>query len=164
MHVLIVTPYYPPLVSGAGAYLADIVAGLIERGHRATVLLAQGSPSDVDQEGARVITMQGRIRGSTSIRLLAQALRVHRSIAVDLVIVGCAHPSGTLGLVLAARAIRRPLYIVAFGEDVSIASTSRLARATLPRVFRSAVGVLAASHFTASEVVRFGGSMDRCAW
>jgi phosphatidylinositol alpha-1,6-mannosyltransferase len=162
MHVLIVTPWYPPLVSGAGAYMADVAAGLIERGHRVTVLLAQGSPGDVDRDGARVITVHGRVRGTTSMRLLMRAIELHRSDPVDLVVTGCAHPSGTIGLFL-TRLIRRPLHVVAHGEDVSVAHTSRLARAALPRVFRSSASVLAASNFTASEVVRFGGSIERCA-
>jgi phosphatidyl-myo-inositol dimannoside synthase len=161
MHVLFVTPWYPPLVSGAGAYLADIADGLIERGHRVTVLLGQGAPSDTYRDGARVVTVHGRIRGSTSMRLLVRALELHRSDPIDLVVTGGGHPAGTIGLFV-ARIVRRPLYVVALGEDVSVAQTSRLARTCLRRVFATASGVLAASLFTAGEVVRFGGSIDRC--
>lgn len=161
MHVLFVTPWYPPLVSGAGAYLADIADGLIERGHRVTVLLGQGAPDDTIRDGARVITVHGRIRGTTSMRLLVRALELHRSDPIDLVVAGGGHPAGTIGLMV-ARTLRRPLHVVAFGEDVSVARTSRLARTCLRRVFGHANGVLAASRFTASEVVRFGGSIEDC--
>ena len=161
MHVLIVTPWFPPLVSGAGSYLADIADGLIGHGHSVTVVLGQGAAGVGERNGVRVITVRGRVRGSTSMWMLPRSVRLHRSHPIDLVVSGGAHPVGTVAALVAC-AIRRPLYVVAFGEDVSIARSSALARRCLPRVFASAEGVLVPSSFTAREVMNFGGSAVEC--
>ena len=52
MKVLLLTPYYPPLIGGAGTYLAGISRALIEAGNRVAVVSMQGKTGSYEHEGA----------------------------------------------------------------------------------------------------------------
>jgi phosphatidylinositol alpha-1,6-mannosyltransferase len=159
--MLIVTPFYPPVVSGAGRYGADIAGGMSQRGHRVTVLTGGGTPGTTDHDGVTVERVPGTFRGSTSLRITARAVARHRREPFDLIVSGVAYPMGVVAAAL-ARCLRRPLVVLALGEDVSVGEVSIVARWSLRRVFAQARSVVAISTFTRHEVVRFGADPDRC--
>jgi len=161
VHVVVLTPYFPPLVSGAGLHVADVAEGLQLAGHRVTVVMGQGEPGLSWYRVARVETVGSRVRGTTSLLMAIRTLAVHRRDPVDLVVGGLAHPAGFIGS-LAALLMRRPLAVIACGEEVSVGHTSRLARWCLWLTFKRSRAVAAISEFTRDEVIAMGGSPDRC--
>ncbi|MEO5902151.1 MAG: glycosyltransferase family 4 protein [Ilumatobacteraceae bacterium] len=161
MKIIVLTPFYPPVVSGAGRYLADVCEGLVAAGHEVTVLMAQGEAATEVRNGVTVKTVRSRVRGGTSALMAVCALGLHIRRRADLVIAGTAYPGGVVGA-LVARIIRLPLVVIAYGEDVSVGRTSRLARRCLPFVFRTARRTIAISEFTRREVIAQGGPADRC--
>ena len=161
MHVVLLTPFYPPMVSGAAEYVADVAEGLVKAGHRVTVVMGQGEAGLRWHRGIRVDTVRSKIRGATSAMMAMRAVQIHLRDSVDLVVSGTAQPTGFVAATVAA-AIRRPLVVVALGEDVSVGHTSRFARACLWMTFRRSRHVMAASDFTMREVLAFGGSLERC--
>ncbi len=161
MHIVVLTPYFPPMVSGAGSYLADVADGLVAAGHRVTVLLAQGEPGTRQRGPVTVETVRSRVRGATSVKLAIRSLQVHRRDRVDLFVAGLAHPTGFVTM-LAATLARRPLAVIALGEDVSIGHTSTVARLCLRETFRRSRIVVALSEFTEAEVTEIGRGRARC--
>jgi len=159
--IIVLTPFYPPVVSGAGRYLADMCEGLVAAGHKITVFMAQGEAGREVRNGVTVETVRSRVRGGTSVLMAVRAIRLHLRRRADLVISGTAYPGGVVGA-LVARLIRRPLVVIAYGEDVSVGQTSRLARWCLPFVFQTARRTVAISEFTKREVIARGGPADRC--
>ncbi|MEO5899721.1 MAG: glycosyltransferase family 4 protein [Ilumatobacteraceae bacterium] len=161
MHVLILTPFYPPLVSGAGAHVADIAEGLVAAGHRVTVLFGQGADGTTIVNGVKVEGAHSPVPLASSLWMMVRGLRTHHRDRLDLVIAGLAHPTGLVALLVAALC-RRPLAIVAHGEEVAVGRTSRLARYCLRVVLGGNRTVLAVSSYTRGEVIAMGGSPAHC--
>ena len=154
LNVLLVTPFYPPVVSGAGRYGADIAVGMAQRGHHVTVLTGGDRPGMVDLDGVTVERVAGPFRGATSMRIAGRALIRHRREPYDLIVSGVAFPMGVVGAIL-ARTMRRPLAVLAMGEDVSVGEVSRMARWCLRHVFVTRV---ASSPSAPSPAGRSSGS------
>ena len=161
MHVVVLTPFFPPMASGAGKYVANVAEGLTLTGHRVTVLMSQGAPGVSSYRGVRVETVRSKIRGMTSVMMAVRAMTIHRRDPVDLVVAGLAHPTGVVGL-LAAMVIGRPSAVIACGEEVTVGRTSRVARWCLWLTFKRARAVIAISEFTRNEVIAMGGLPARC--
>ena len=160
MHALLLTPFYPPDLSGAGHYLADLVDGLATAGHAVTVLHVGGRDYRTEHAGhVQIRPVRSRVRHTTLMVAVPHALALHLRRPIDVVVAGPAHPTGT-----AARWIgtltRRPLVVVAFGEEV--ADTSRSARRFLPSTLRRSRHVIAASSDTRRRVLGFGIPPARC--
>jgi phosphatidylinositol alpha-1,6-mannosyltransferase len=161
MDVLGLTPFFPPMVSGAAEYFGDVAVGLMQAGHRVDVVTSQGTGGTAVSGGVVVQSVRSRIRGASSLRMAVAAVAAHRRRNFDVVVAGAAYPNGVVaGLV--ARLIRRPLVVIAYGEDVSIADRSRLARVCLAHVWRAADKVIAISSFTRDHILRQGGSATSC--
>jgi phosphatidylinositol alpha-1,6-mannosyltransferase len=160
VRVLILTPFYPPAISGAGRYVAEVAAALASAGHDVEVLNASGVDA-TPIPGVVARTVSGRLRGSTSLVLLWRAVGAHRRESVDVVVTGVAFPMGVVAAMV-ARVVRRPLVVLAMGEDVAIGDASRTARIGLRRVFATASRVIAISNYTKATAVRLGASANDC--
>jgi len=150
------------MASGAGSHVANIAEGLEAAGHRVTVVTGQDEPRVSSSRRVRVEGVRNsRTRGATSVRMAARALAVHRRDPVDLVVGGLAHPTGFVAL-LVATASRKPLAVIACGEEVTVGHTSRVARWCLWATFKRSRAVAAISEFTKNEVVEMGGPPAHC--
>src|SRR3954452_9857657 len=99
-------PFFPPQVSGAGKYLADVADGFLVAGHRVTVLVGHPDRPPDQLEGLRIESVVGRVHGATSALMVWRALAIHHEDPVDVVISGLAYPTGVVGAVV-SRALRR---------------------------------------------------------
>lgn len=152
MHILIATPFYPPDISGAGRYVADIATAARTRGDTVTVLHLGASQGG--EPGVHPVP-PSRVRGLTSFIAVRRALAIHRQHPVDLLIAGLAHPTGA-PLAILSRLIRVPLIVVAASEEFANGQRSLFTWTSLRLTFATSTHVLAVSHWTASEVARYG--------
>ena len=160
MHALLLTPFYPPDVSGAGRYLADLVEGLAGADHAVTVLHLGGGECRSEHDGrVQIQPVRSRVRHTTLMVAVPHALALHRRRPVDVVVAGIAHPTGAAASCISTLT-RRPLVVVAVGEE--IANTSRLARSLLPATLRRSRYVIAASSDTRRHVLELGVPPARC--
>src|SRR5829696_5139148 len=160
LRVLILTPFYPPVVSGAGRYVADAAAALAAAGHDVEVLNASGAEG-TPIPGVTVRTVLGRLRGSTSLALLWRGVAAHRRQPVDVVVCGVAYPMGVVATMI-GRVIRRPVVVMSMGEDVAVGDASRAARAGLKWIFAAAARIIVVSAYTKATAVRLGARSGRC--
>jgi phosphatidylinositol alpha-1,6-mannosyltransferase len=159
--VVCLTPFFPPMVSGAADYLGDVAAGLTTDGHRVQVVTSQGTGGVTTRDGVLVRSVRARGRGFSSVRMVVAAVAAHRRSRFDVVVAGAAYPNGVVAA-LVASLIRRPLVVIAYGEDVSVARRSRFALLCLSRVWRTAHTVIAISSFTRDEILAQGALAATC--
>jgi phosphatidyl-myo-inositol dimannoside synthase len=160
MNVLIVTPFYPPMVSGVGTYTRDVVLALIERGHTVTVLTCGDTHSVVNSDGVCVERASRRFHGSTSAWMIGRAIVRHGRRPFDVVLSSVVYPLGVTGCAL-GHLFGRPLVVLSHGEDVSAARESWIARRFVHHVLSSARRIVVNSNFTRGEVLHFGGAENR---
>ena len=68
--------------------------------------------------------MASGFRGAASLHMVRRALARHRERRFDLIVSGVAYPTGVVATTV-ARLARRPMVVLAFGEDVPSARPHR---------------------------------------
>src|SRR2546421_5533909 len=137
MRVLFVTPMWPgPQDPDFGSFLVPIVRELRRLGHE-----------------LEVVAIDRRAGGpERHVQLAVRAVRAARRTRADVVFAHMLFPAGAGGL-LAARAARAPLVVMAHGQDVANLSRPLIRAATAP-VLHGARALIANSHWLAQRVLR----------
>lgn len=153
-HIVMASPFYPPDISGAGRYLADIAAASTARGDAVTIMHLGGQTNGLQQTGETVQSVRGRRRGMTSLVAMRQAVSLHARQPIDLLVAGLAHPTGVM-LAAVARLTGVPLVTVVASEELAAATSSRIARRSLRVAFAASRHAIAVSSWTADSVAGF---------
>ena len=162
VHILIVTPFYPPDVSGAGRYVADIADTAAREGHRITVLHLGGrGERRTVANGTVVEPVTAARRGMTSFAAVRRALAIHGHEPIDLAVAGLAHPAGA-PVALISRRARVPMLVIGLSEEFAPAYRSRLTSRILKFTLSSSRHVIAVSSWTKDNVVKLGGRPEAC--
>jgi glycosyltransferase involved in cell wall biosynthesis len=145
MRVLFVTPMWPgPQDPDFGSFLVPIVRELRALGHE-----------------LEVVAIDRRSGGpQRHVRLALDAVRAARRIQPEVVFAHMLFPAGTGGL-MAARASKAPLVVMAHGQDVANLDRPGLRAATAP-VLHGAQALIANSHWLAERIPRKPDAIIDC--
>lgn len=168
-HVLFVVNTYPPRVGGLEKLINRLAVNLVRLGHQASVVTLDEQPSDVIEEGVRVIRLKGRFPIASVITFPAPgtALRIARQFVGEGVTAVSTQtrffPMSLVGLSV-ARALNVPSIHTEHGSDyvkgVSplIGIASRIVDNTVGRrILRESDRVLSETDQVASFVKRLSG-------
>jgi glycosyltransferase involved in cell wall biosynthesis len=145
MRVLFVTPMWPgPDDPDFGSFLVPIVRELQRLGHELDVVAIDRRAGGPERHA----------------RLAGQAVRAARRTHPDVVFAHMLFPAGAGGL-LAARAARVPLVVMAHGQDVANLERRALRAATAP-VLRGARALIANSRWLAARIPRPADAVIDC--
>jgi glycosyltransferase involved in cell wall biosynthesis len=145
MRVLFVTPMWPgPADPDFGSFLVPIVRELRRVGYE-----------------IELVAIDRRAGGpERHLRLAGRAVAAARRTRPDVVFAHMLFPAGAGGL-LAARAARVPLVVMAHGQDVANLERRPLRAATVP-VLRCASALIANSHWLAARIPRAADAIIDC--
>lgn len=145
MRVLFVTPMWPgPEDPDFGSFLIPIVRELQAFGHELDVVAIDRRAGGAERH----------------VRLAAQAIRAARRRRPEVVFAHMLFPAGAGGL-LAARAARAPLVVMAHGQDVANLERPAVRAATVP-VLRGARALIANSSWLAARIPRAADAIIDC--
>jgi phosphatidylinositol alpha-1,6-mannosyltransferase len=160
MRILLTTPFFPPDISGAGRYLADLSEAAVERGHEVRVLhLGERATAHRTASGVAVEPVHAPVRGGSLALATVRALTEHHRRGVDLMVAGVAHPTG-FPVALASRVTRTPLLTMVHSEELCGASHA-VGRRLLGFTFRSSEQVVAVSRWSRHGAIAAGAHPDR---